>query len=526
MSEMKKEDLNFAMENFLKSLPPEMRESEALKESLRTSESFKAFASGGGSLASPDVAAWAQEPSSPGKRTPPHRSEGEQASPSPSELEAALRFKSNGNNCFKEGKFEKAIEAYGRGVKVLRPWQSSFQGGAPNRTLSVEERTAVVAMLSNKAACFLKLGQFESCAEDCKAVLKLSPKHVKALYRRSQSNRAMGRLKAAIKDLKKLLKIEPSNRVARASLEQIMQAHDASANAAAGTVSSESGRSAKVPGGAGPSGGHEDGAEIAAVPASASEGACFALKDLLADKSDLENISAALNSFTAELQNMLASVHGGVGNEFFRSALDEELLQLFEPSAGSDGGATGGNSAAVSNAALREIAAKTFNCLYNRLYALMDEEAPADGTPHFFGSDRLGLRAQCRALIKTSLTGNKHQLSKLRLFVSENTAIIDWLWVANSYRETCQRIIRGDTKGAYVHAFEAQVLRSCVVGTSSSMFEQLARKGGLGAFLQKIVQPKLKQFAVLAAIMEKAREEALAEANAEKDDSGIEIREL
>ncbi len=68
---MKKEDLNFAMENFLKSLPPEMRESEALKESLRTSESFKAFASGGGSLASPDVAAWAQEPSSPGKRTPP-----------------------------------------------------------------------------------------------------------------------------------------------------------------------------------------------------------------------------------------------------------------------------------------------------------------------------------------------------------------------------------------------------------------------------------------------------------------------
>ena len=40
----------------------------------------------------------------------------------------------------------------------------------------------------------------------------------------------------------------------------------------------------------------------------------------------------------------------------------------------------------------------------------MDEAVPADGTLHFFGSEYLGLRSHFRALVKTSLTGNKHQL--------------------------------------------------------------------------------------------------------------------
>ena len=101
MSEGKKEHgLNFAMENFLKSLPPEMRDSEALKESLRTSESFKAFASGKASLSNPDVAAWAKEPSSAEQHKNFKSSEGNNTASS--DLELALQHKGNGNNYFKK----------------------------------------------------------------------------------------------------------------------------------------------------------------------------------------------------------------------------------------------------------------------------------------------------------------------------------------------------------------------------------------------------------------------------------------
>ena len=495
-------------QQFLQSLPKEMRESEALRESLKTSESFKAFAASQDQssrgdtnpLTPSDVAAWARSGGASSFESPASPRGDKVGSSTATKVgkdgggTPALEYKGKGNALFAKGAFKKAIDAYGKGIRKLQPWQSSFQGGAPNRSIPQEQRDILMAMHSNRAACYLKLGMFASCVGDCNAVLRINKNHVKALYRRGQSLRALGRLDEAQVDLERLIKLEPSNSVARISLEQLVQAQNAKAVRCREVEDKNLSSRINLSGATD---------EVAALKLnstkSACTGACYAMTELLRESTDVENNCTALKSFTAELNNMLSSVSGGVGNEIFSSGLDEVLLDIFTES----DVVTPAAAATLETENLRAVAAETFANVFRRLYALMDEEAPADGTPHFFGSERLGLRAQFRTLIKTSLTGNKHQLSKLRLFLSDNIAAVDWVWVANAYRETCSRIARGDTQGAYVHTFEAQVLRAGLLGSSGPLFEQLGSKGGLGNFLLSVIQPKLKQFAVLAAVSER-----------------------
>ena len=132
----------------------------------------------------------------------------------------------------------------------------------------------------------------------------------------------------------------------------------------------------------------------------------------------------------------------------------------------------------------------------------MDEEVPQDGSPHFFGSEYLGLRSHFRALVKTSLTGNKQQLAKVRSFVNNNRKSITWMWVANAYRETCSRIQQRDTNGAFVHALEGQILRSAFIGESDKIFDGMIKQGGLKRFLLERIQVRLKQFALVSALLE------------------------
>ena len=54
--------------------------------------------------------------------------------------------------------------------------------------------------------------------------------------------------------------------------------------------------------------------------------------------------------------------------------------------------------------------------------------------------------------------------------MKENKRSISWMWVANSYRETCSRIRQKDTNGAFVHAFESQILRAAFLNESVNSF--------------------------------------------------------
>jgi len=489
-------------EQFLQSLPPEYRNNEALKESLRTSDSFAKFKESRQKLSRNDVAAWAQSGSnmrsnknnkSQSKNSTSSKKDQKSSSSKTTTsneemsttVKTAVQFKSAGNKFFVGKKFESAVKSYTRGVEILLPWQSKFNGGAPKKRLSKMEASTMVAILSNRAACYLKLERFQKSVEDCTNVLTYDSKHIKALYRRSEGYRAMSKYKLAKKDLIRLLELEPNNKSGRTGLKELLQ-----------IINNQKLQE-----------------ENEKINASLSSGACVALVNLLNSNNNNNNNNhnvdtqqkAALKTFSSEIGSMLNSIQNGIGNEFFTSGLDVVLLDLISKNALED------NSIDSNKNELPRLGASVFKGFYGRLYLLMDEAVPADGTPHFFGSEYLGLRSHFRALVKTSLTGNKHQLVKVREFVKENKRSISWMWVANSYRETCSRIRQKDTNGAFVHAFESQILRAAFLNESDTLFDNMIQQGGLKQFLLEKVQVRLKQFAVVSALLALPEEDTSVE---------------
>jgi len=75
--------------------------------------------------------------------------------------------RTHGNELFKGSQFTEACTAYGEGLE-LDPYNS--------------------VLLCNRAACRIKLGEFEKAIEDCTAALNVRPSYTKARRRRAECN--------------------------------------------------------------------------------------------------------------------------------------------------------------------------------------------------------------------------------------------------------------------------------------------------------------------------------------------------
>ncbi|KAL8150913.1 hypothetical protein V2J09_020721 [Rumex salicifolius] len=122
-------------------------------------------------------------------------------------LAQANDAKSEGNTLFKDGHYDDALLKYGLALQV-----------APEIPSSVELRSICHA---NRAACFLKQGNYQETVKECTKSLELNPVYEKALIRRAEAHERLEHYEEAIADNKKILELDPSNDHARRSIVRL-----------------------------------------------------------------------------------------------------------------------------------------------------------------------------------------------------------------------------------------------------------------------------------------------------------------
>ncbi|GFT86581.1 RNA polymerase II-associated protein 3, partial [Trichonephila clavipes] len=112
----------------------------------------------------------------------------------------ALVKKDKGNDFFKNGDYDSAINSYTVGMEL----------DPENALLS-----------ANRAMAFLKKEQFQAAENDCNLCLSLDPTYVKAYLRRGTARKALDKIHLAHSDFLKVLELEPENKQARLELEKL-----------------------------------------------------------------------------------------------------------------------------------------------------------------------------------------------------------------------------------------------------------------------------------------------------------------
>lgn len=120
--------------------------------------------------------------------------------------------KARGNEAFQAGEYGQAILLYSLSLDKAEELPDKVGNGQQQ----LFRRDLV---LSNRAACFLKLGQHEKALEDAKLAQDIEPSNIKAIFRRGLSLHAMGLFQEAIPILAEAHKLEPKNKQIKQALQ-------------------------------------------------------------------------------------------------------------------------------------------------------------------------------------------------------------------------------------------------------------------------------------------------------------------
>ncbi|XP_066114292.1 RNA polymerase II-associated protein 3 [Saccopteryx bilineata] len=112
----------------------------------------------------------------------------------------AISEKDLGNGFFKEGKYEKAIECYTRGIAA---------------------DGANALLPANRAMAYLKIQKYEEAEKDCTQAILLDGSYSKAFARRGTARTFLGKLNEAKQDFETVLLLEPGNKQAVTELSKI-----------------------------------------------------------------------------------------------------------------------------------------------------------------------------------------------------------------------------------------------------------------------------------------------------------------
>ena len=113
---------------------------------------------------------------------------------------AAEVEKDNGNDAFRRGDWQVAIQHY------TKAWQHD---------------NSLLSAINNRSMAYLKLHEYEKALEDCRFVVKRDADNIKALLRRAVAYYNTGKVNDARQDVEKVLRLEQKNQQALNLLKKI-----------------------------------------------------------------------------------------------------------------------------------------------------------------------------------------------------------------------------------------------------------------------------------------------------------------
>lgn len=138
--------------------------------------------------------------------------------------EKAERAKNEGNELFKAGKYQEAVDKYTEGLKAL-PLDPEREYKEDNEKFT-SNKTILTSLLNNRANAYFKLGQMNLAYDDADHVVSLikDTTNVKALLRKAQIERLRRQYYKAVETYKKVLEQEKySNQEAMEGYRKTME---------------------------------------------------------------------------------------------------------------------------------------------------------------------------------------------------------------------------------------------------------------------------------------------------------------
>lgn len=118
--------------------------------------------------------------------------------------EVAANFKNQGNDCYKLKQYKDAVQYYTQGLEVEQ-----------------SDESITSALYLNRAACNLELKNYRKCIEDCKQVLFIDEKNVKACFRSGKAFFLVDKYEESKKMLEYGLVVDTENKPMKDLLGQV-----------------------------------------------------------------------------------------------------------------------------------------------------------------------------------------------------------------------------------------------------------------------------------------------------------------
>eukprot|EP01038_Epipyxis_sp_PR26KG_P013443 gene13443-18025_t len=136
-------------------------------------------------------------------------------------MELLEKSKLDGNTAFKNNDFQSAVQYYSSAIKLIATPINSNKATSPKKSMTAEQRDILTTLLSNRAACHLKLLNYNEAIIDCDGAIELNPTLLKAYYRKATAFEALKEYNKAFIELNELIHYEPANKEALLMIRRI-----------------------------------------------------------------------------------------------------------------------------------------------------------------------------------------------------------------------------------------------------------------------------------------------------------------